>query len=115
MQVRGDKIIVFSDNIFALKEYATRLKRPFIYGATSHAERTTVLSAFKSSGNVSSISFSIATVPSLVILLGLSHRESGPLCSAIELGLKSPALSRTALSYFSFRTAFIIVVSFLSF
>ena len=40
--VRRDKVIVFSDNIFALKEYATRLNKPFIYGGTSHAERTQV-------------------------------------------------------------------------
>ncbi len=45
--MRGDKVIVFSDNIFALREYATRLRKPFIYGATSHAERTRVLAAFK--------------------------------------------------------------------
>ncbi len=47
MQVRGDKIIVFSDNIFALREYAQRLRKPFIYGGTSHQERTRVLAAFK--------------------------------------------------------------------
>ena len=46
-QVRGDKIIVFSDNIFALREYAYRLRKPFIYGGTSHTERTAVLHAFK--------------------------------------------------------------------
>ena len=45
--MRGDKVIVFSDNIFALREYATRLRKPFIYGATSHQERTRVLAAFK--------------------------------------------------------------------
>lgn len=45
--MRGDKIIVFSDNIFALREYATRLRKPFIYGATSHPERTRILHAFK--------------------------------------------------------------------
>ena len=38
---------MFSDNIFCLREYATRLRKPFIYGATSHAERTQVLHAFK--------------------------------------------------------------------
>lgn len=47
VQVRGDKIIVFSDNIFALRNYAVVLKKPFIYGGTSHAERTRVLHAFK--------------------------------------------------------------------
>lgn len=40
---RGDKIIVFSDNIFALKEYATRLHKYFIYGPTPHGERTDIL------------------------------------------------------------------------
>lgn len=40
---RGDKIIVFSDNIFALREYATRLHKYFIYGPTPHTERTDIL------------------------------------------------------------------------
>lgn len=33
-QQRGDKIIVFSDNLFALTEYAMKLRKPMIYGAT---------------------------------------------------------------------------------
>jgi DNA excision repair protein ERCC-3 len=36
----GDKIIVFSDNVFALVQYAKTLGKPFIYGATSHEERS---------------------------------------------------------------------------
>jgi len=32
---RGDKTIVFSDNVFALKEYALKLNKPFIHGPTS--------------------------------------------------------------------------------
>lgn len=31
---RRDKIIVFADNLFALIEYAKKLKKPMIYGAT---------------------------------------------------------------------------------
>ena len=46
-EARGDKVLVFSDDIFALREYATKLKRYFIYGQTSHQERTDVLRAFK--------------------------------------------------------------------
>ena len=46
-EARGDKVLVFSDDIFALREYATRLKRYFIYGQTTHQERTDVLRAFK--------------------------------------------------------------------
>ena len=52
MQLK-DKIIVFSDNIFALREYAVRMKRPMIYGGTSHQERTRILSKFKHSPDVS--------------------------------------------------------------
>ncbi|XP_039045950.1 general transcription and DNA repair factor IIH helicase subunit XPB1-like [Hibiscus syriacus] len=33
-QERGDKIIVFADNLFALTEYAMKLRKPMIYGAT---------------------------------------------------------------------------------
>ena len=47
LQVRGDKIIVFSDNIFALRSYAIKMNKPFIYGGTGHSERTRVLHAFK--------------------------------------------------------------------
>lgn len=33
---RGDKIIVFADNLFALTEYAMKLRKPMIYGATRY-------------------------------------------------------------------------------
>jgi len=48
-----DKIIVFSDNIFALREYAVRMRKPMIYGGTSHQERTRILHKFKHSADVS--------------------------------------------------------------
>lgn len=54
-QQRGDKIIVFADNLFALTEYALKLGKPMIYGATSHIERTKILEAFKTSRNVNTI------------------------------------------------------------
>jgi DNA excision repair protein ERCC-3 len=54
-QARNDKIIVFSDNIFALREYAERLKKPYIFGGTSHAERTQVLAAFKRSSTINTV------------------------------------------------------------
>ncbi|KAJ3410423.1 hypothetical protein HDV05_003809 [Chytridiales sp. JEL 0842] len=46
-EAAGDKIIVFSDNVFALMHYAIRLKKPFIYGQTSHKERTNILAHFR--------------------------------------------------------------------
>ncbi|XP_030474945.2 general transcription and DNA repair factor IIH helicase subunit XPB1 [Syzygium oleosum] len=54
-QQRGDKIIVFADNLFALTEYAMKLRKPMIYGATSHLERTKILQAFKTSRDVNTI------------------------------------------------------------
>ena len=44
---RGDKIIVFSDNLFALKHYATKMKKAFIYGDTSNSERINILENFQ--------------------------------------------------------------------
>ncbi|WVZ69219.1 hypothetical protein U9M48_018039 [Paspalum notatum var. saurae] len=54
-QQRGDKIIVFADNLFALTAYAMKLRKPMIYGATSHAERTRILHQFKNSPEVNTI------------------------------------------------------------
>ncbi|CAK9141921.1 unnamed protein product [Ilex paraguariensis] len=54
-QQRGDKIIVFADNLFALTEYAIKLRKPMIYGATSHVERTKILEAFKTSREVNTV------------------------------------------------------------
>ncbi|XP_028551963.1 general transcription and DNA repair factor IIH helicase subunit XPB1 isoform X2 [Dendrobium catenatum] len=54
-QQRGDKIIVFADNLFALTAYAMKLRKPMIYGATSHQERTRILQAFKHSPDVNTI------------------------------------------------------------
>ncbi|KAK7472115.1 DNA repair helicase RAD25 [Stygiomarasmius scandens] len=52
---RGDKIIVFSDNVFALEAYAKRLGKPYIHGGTGQVERMRVLSYFRSDPRVSTI------------------------------------------------------------
>ena len=44
---RNDKIIVFSDNVFALKHYAIALGKPFLYGPTTQAERMHILQNFQ--------------------------------------------------------------------
>ncbi|OMJ15846.1 putative DNA repair helicase ercc3 [Smittium culicis] len=46
-QNRGDKIIVFVDNVYALKAYAQKLKLPYIYGGTSQQERMRILHQFQ--------------------------------------------------------------------
>ncbi|XP_062852962.1 general transcription and DNA repair factor IIH helicase subunit XPB [Trichomycterus rosablanca] len=52
---RNDKIIVFADNVFALKEYAIRLNKPYIYGPTSQGERMLILQNFKLNPKVNTI------------------------------------------------------------
>ncbi|KAI9274827.1 P-loop containing nucleoside triphosphate hydrolase protein [Phascolomyces articulosus] len=44
---RGDKIIVFSDNVYALVEYAKKLGKPYIYGGTGQQERMRILQNFQ--------------------------------------------------------------------
>ncbi len=58
---RGDKIIVFSDNIYALRMYAERLKKYFIYGPTAGNERLSILNKFQHSPNVNTIFISKVT------------------------------------------------------
>jgi DNA excision repair protein ERCC-3 len=52
---RGDKIIVFADNIFALKMYATKLNKAFIYGETSNAERMRILENFQHNDKINTL------------------------------------------------------------
>lgn len=51
----GDKVIVFSDNVYALKEYAIAMRKPYIYGPTPLHERNRILYAFKHSNEVNTI------------------------------------------------------------
>nr|CAG4651610.1 EOG090X01LU [Triops cancriformis] len=52
---RNDKIIVFSDNVFALKHYAIKMNKPYIYGPTSQSERLQILQNFKLNPKVNTI------------------------------------------------------------
>ncbi|KIY64574.1 DNA helicase [Cylindrobasidium torrendii FP15055 ss-10] len=52
---RGDKIIVFSDNVFALEAYAKRLGKLYIHGGTGQVERMRILSHFQHSPLVNTI------------------------------------------------------------
>merc|ERR1719341_2043578 len=52
---RNDKIIVFSDNVFALKHYAVKLNKPYLYGPTSQGERLSVLQNFQHNPKVNTI------------------------------------------------------------
>ncbi|KAF3479532.1 DNA repair helicase RAD25 [Arthroderma uncinatum] len=52
---RGDKIIVFSDNVFALERYALKLNKAYIYGGTPQNERLRILENFQHNEQVNTI------------------------------------------------------------
>ncbi|KAF2022990.1 DNA repair helicase rad25 [Setomelanomma holmii] len=52
---RGDKIIVFSDNVYALEKYAVAMACPYIYGGTLQHERLRVLENFQHNPKVHTI------------------------------------------------------------
>ncbi|QHS73879.1 TFIIH/NER complex ATPase/helicase subunit SSL2 [Saccharomyces paradoxus] len=52
---RGDKIIVFSDNVYALQEYALKMGKPFIYGSTPQQERMNILQNFQYNDQINTI------------------------------------------------------------
>lgn len=52
---RGDKIIVFSDNLFALEKYAKILKKPFIHSKVSDTEKLGILHYFQRTDKVNTI------------------------------------------------------------
>jgi len=54
-EARKDKVIIFSDTLFALDEYARLLKRPFIRGDTPQAERLRILHLFQHTPMVNTI------------------------------------------------------------
>ncbi|KAI5184352.1 DNA excision repair protein ERCC-3 [Nematocida homosporus] len=51
----GDKIIVFSDNVYALKAYALKFGKPFIYGPTGQVERMNILKQFRTNPKINTI------------------------------------------------------------
>ena len=52
---RGDKIIVFSDNVYALERYALKLNKAYIFGGTPQPERMRILENFQHNPQVNTI------------------------------------------------------------
>jgi DNA excision repair protein ERCC-3 len=52
---RGDKVIVFSDNVYALERYALKLNKAYIYGGTPQNERMRILENFQHNEQVNTI------------------------------------------------------------
>ncbi|KAL4433953.1 hypothetical protein ABPG75_000394 [Micractinium tetrahymenae] len=90
-EARGDKVIVFSDNIYALREYAVRLGKLFIYGATGHQERTRILHAFKHNPQVNTVFLSKVgdnslDIPEANVLVQISSHAGSRRQEAQRLG-----------------------------
>lgn len=82
---------MFSDNIYALREYAVRMKRPFIYGATGHQERTRILHAFKHNPEVNTVFLSKVgdnslDIPEANVLVQISSHAGSRRQEAQRLG-----------------------------
>jgi DNA excision repair protein ERCC-3 len=54
-RLRGDKTIVFSDNVYALEKYSKKLKCPYIYGGTAQHERLQILENFQHNSDVHTV------------------------------------------------------------
>ncbi|WIA23544.1 hypothetical protein OEZ85_000275 [Tetradesmus obliquus] len=90
-RIRGDKVIVFSDNVYALEAYAKALRKPFIYGKTSHSERTQVLSIFKNTNKINTVFLSKVgdnslDIPEANVLIQISSHAGSRRQEAQRLG-----------------------------
>ncbi|TPX42318.1 hypothetical protein SeLEV6574_g05659 [Synchytrium endobioticum] len=87
----GDKIIVFSDNVFALKRYANKLGKPYIYGGTSQQNRLQTLSNFRHNPALNTIFLSkigdtSIDIPEATVLIQISSHYGSRRQEAQRLG-----------------------------
>ncbi|CAG8437334.1 3439_t:CDS:10 [Ambispora gerdemannii] len=88
---RGDKIIVFSDNVFALQAYAIKLGVPYIYGKTQPQERIRILQNFQYNPKCNTIFLSKASdtsidLPEATCLIQISSHYGSRRQEAQRLG-----------------------------
>ncbi|KAH7714790.1 Ssl2p [Aphelenchoides avenae] len=96
---RNDKIIVFSDNVFALKTFAREMGVPFLYGETSQAERMNILQNFQYNPKVADTSFDL---PEANVLIQISAHGGSRRQEAQRLGriLRAKKFSSEAFNAF---------------
>jgi len=88
---RGDKVLVFSDNVYALKKYARELGKPFIHGETGHQERMECLYHFQNDDNnnclfISKIGDNSIDLPDVNVIIQISSHFSARRQEAQRLG-----------------------------
>ncbi|KAK0623618.1 P-loop containing nucleoside triphosphate hydrolase protein [Immersiella caudata] len=88
---RGDKIIVFSDELYSLKQYALKLNKVYIYGGTGQAERMQVLENFQHNPDVNTLFLSkigdtSLDLPEATVLIQISSHFGSRRQEAQRLG-----------------------------
>lgn len=88
---RGDKVLVFSDIIFALEKYAKDLKKPFLCGSTSERERLDLLSHFQVDDNfntlfISKVGDTSIDLPDVNVIIQISSHFASRRQEAQRLG-----------------------------
>lgn len=88
---RGDKVLVFSDNVFALETYALMLGKPYIYGGTEDTERLELLSHFQHDPKVNTLFISKVgdnsiDLPDVNVIIQISSHFSSRRQEAQRLG-----------------------------
>eukprot|EP01133_Synstelium_polycarpum_P012127 gene12127-14189_t len=88
---RGDKIIVFSDNVYALKIYARKFGKFFIFGDTTGQERMSILSKFQHDPTVRTIFISKVgdtsiDIPEATVIIQVSSHYGSRRQEAQRLG-----------------------------
>jgi len=102
---RGDRILVFSDNVFALRSYATKMTRAFIYGATGSIERIKILKNFQEKEGqtlfISRIGDTSIDLPEANVILQISSHYGSRRQEAQRLGriLRPKTRSKKAFFY----------------
>lgn len=102
---RGDRILVFSDNVFALRSYATKIRRAFIYGATGSYERMKILKNFQDHEGetlfISRIGDTSIDLPEANVILQISSHYGSRRQEAQRLGriLRPKTKSKNAFFY----------------
>ncbi|KAM7223889.1 P-loop containing nucleoside triphosphate hydrolase protein [Rhypophila decipiens] len=88
---RGDKVIIFSDELYSLIQYAKKLGKPYIYGGTPQAERLHILSNFQYNPQINSIFLSkigdtSLDLPEATVLIQISSHFGSRRQEAQRLG-----------------------------
>jgi DNA excision repair protein ERCC-3 len=101
-EAKGDKIIIFSDNVFALKKYASLLGVPYIFGGTPESERARTLGSFRRSSFCNVVAISkvgdvALDLPEANVIIQVSSHYGARRQEAQRLGrILRPNLKRTA-------------------